>query len=104
MSFYNKIPPKHADILGKGGDSIEYYHFGRFLYCSISYYGISGSSDDTITFYHGLSSKMVFRGLTAMFATPTSVTSSIRVAREFAGMDGIVFIIGGIFVLLVFLQ
>ena len=82
-SFYNKNRHYHYSTTrpNKEGSSIEYFFLGRFLFCAITYFGTKGNKDDEITFYHGLSSKMLFKGLSAMFSTPTSVTDSIRVAR-----------------------
>ena len=95
LSFYNNKKPYHYDWEepNKEGESIEYYFLGRYLYCAVYFYGTQGYYDPSITFYHGLSSKMLFKSFGTIFASPTSVTTSLRVARQFATENGIVLIL-----------
>ena len=123
LSFYKKQPPKKAGYYNKDGqycypedkeegdgydryycgDSIPFYFFGSFLYIAVEYYGTGRYSlkkkdkHDTTTYYHGLSCKMTFDTLSTEFCSPTSVTSSLRVAKQFAKDNGIILILKPMF-------
>ena len=60
---------------------LEYYYFGYFLWIAVRFYGENGIKDADLYFYHGLSRKMVFKYFQCRFCSPTSLTTSLRVAK-----------------------
>ena len=64
----------------------ELYHFGRYLFEAIEFYGVAMNSTETV--YHGLNKYLHFSNFTTYFNQPISTTTSEMVAREFSQFDG----------------
>lgn len=58
----------------------------RNLYVAIAFYGKAMKPKDTV--WHGLSQKMVFKEFSTYFDCPTSTTTQVQVAANFAEDGG----------------
>lgn len=64
----------------------------NYLCQSVLFYG-SLSNSKTDTFYHGLSTKLLFPHFNPTFRAPISTTTDIEIARRFATEDGLILVL-----------
>eukprot|EP01083_Nonionella_stella_P040217 109293_1 len=74
------------DVIRRHCDN--YYWFGRFVTAAVEFWGDIPQKDDE--FYHGLSTKFVFRDFSTVYEIPTSTTWDFSVAQKFCNSNGIV--------------
>jgi hypothetical protein len=67
----------------------NFREWGRLLRETVEAFGTSFNDSDVGIFYHGISMEMVFASTVAHFRCPTSTTTSLSVACNFA-KDGII--------------
>eukprot|EP01084_Bolivina_argentea_P138051 243134_1 len=83
-STFRKMSPTETDESIKQRHS-AYTHWGKLLRECVECWGTSlGDAPNTDVFYHGISRKLNFDGLSECFASPTSTTTSYSVAIHFA--------------------
>eukprot|EP01083_Nonionella_stella_P129255 392124_1 len=71
----------------------DYYSWGQALMVSIKCYG--QKMNETMSFYHGINTELVFADFTAYFNCPTSTTGQLSVAALFASDQGIILSLSG---------
>lgn len=97
---FQKLHPKDKECDVRKRHCSKFYWFGRFLYESITYFGMDSAEVGSKKFYYGSRNRLIFDKFNSSMDCPLSVTEYRSVAIKFStnheqnpGLDGIVLIV-----------
>jgi hypothetical protein len=71
----------------------ECSQWSKYLREAVELYGQSKADSNAKLFYHGISSELLFESTIARFASPTSTSTKLSVAVNFASEDGLILVL-----------